>query len=115
MSIAPVSATAIRRWRRPSRRASRATRSDERAMIPNPPVCIRARITSSPNSDHWDSGSTTLSPVTHTAEVAVHHAVPKEELSPGSDAIDRKSGVEGQGGSVRVGLGGRRILKKQNQ
>ena len=46
-------------------------------IIPNPPICIRIKITSWPKNDQWVAVSTTTRPVTHIAEVEVKIQVKK--------------------------------------
>ena len=47
-------------------------------------------MTTSPNADQFVAGSTTLSPVTQTADVAVKRAVTNELSTPGSEANGRR-------------------------
>ena len=56
-------------------------------MMPNPPVWIRARMTTWPNTDQWVAVSRTTRPVTQVAEVAVKRAVPNEVTVPLRDEM----------------------------
>ena len=55
-------------------------------MIPRPPAWINRRMTPSPNPDQAPAVSTTIKPVTHTADVAVNKAVTISTCSPLADA-----------------------------
>ena len=59
----------------PSRREISNPTSDARVMMPKPPTWISARMTTWPKPDQYTGVSTTISPVTHTALVAVNSAV----------------------------------------
>ena len=58
-------------------------------MIPRPPVWMRNRITSLPNP-LYSAVSTVMSPVTHTAEVAVKNASMNPSLPGPFHAAGRK-------------------------
>jgi hypothetical protein len=51
-------------------------------MIPKPPSWIRPRMLACPNPDQYVGVSTTVNPVTQTAEVAVNSAVRKGAEAP---------------------------------
>ena len=61
-------------------------------MNPSPPAWIRAMIATCPNGLQWVAVSTTTSPVTHTADVAVNRAVIGSVQVPAVEAI----------GSIRI-------------
>src|SRR3546814_4139232 len=65
--------------------------SDDRVMMPSPPICISTRITPAPKADQCPPVSTTERPVTHTAEVAVNSAVTQPVPSGVSVATGRNS------------------------
>jgi hypothetical protein len=54
----------------------------ETVMYPSPPTWIKARITPWPKGDQKWGVSTTIRPVTQTAEVAVNRAAIRGGLSP---------------------------------
>ena len=56
-------------------------------ITPSPPTCISIKITVCPKYDQYVAVSYTTSPVTHTADVAVNKAFPKEVTSPVCDEI----------------------------
>ena len=58
-------------------------------MMPSPPSWIIARITHSPNEDQWVGVSTTTSPVTQMADVAVNTA--SEKVAPPSLSVAKGS------------------------
>lgn len=58
-------------------------------MKPRPPTSTSTRITVCPNPLQWVAVSTTVSPVTHTAEVAVNAACNKFVERPA--AVERGS------------------------
>lgn len=60
-------------------------------MIPKPPTWIRARIAPSPKSLQYVPVSTTVSPVTQTADVDVKRAVTKSADVSASEASGRAS------------------------
>jgi hypothetical protein len=71
-------------------------RSTEKNVVmvtrPRPPICTRRIITIRPKPLHWVAISTTPSPVTQVADVAVKSAVRKFTGGcPGLDAIGRLS------------------------
>ena len=70
-----VSAAAINRERRPRRREISNPTSEARVMMPKPPTWIIAAMATWPKPDQYTGVSTTISPVTHTALVAVNKAV----------------------------------------
>ena len=87
----PDWACATNRARRPSRRDTSTTSSDATVMMPSPPTCIRARITTWPGVDHDVPVSTVTSPVTHTADVAVNTLSRTLALRPSADDAGRSS------------------------
>ncbi len=77
MSLRPrvlASACALSLLRRPRRLDTSRPSSVAKAMIPNPPTWISARMTAWPNPVQYTGVSTMISPVTHTADVAVNRA-----------------------------------------
>lgn len=58
---------------------------------PRPPTCINSIMTTLPKRVQWVPVSTTASPVTQTAEVAVKSALTKPTLAPSTDEIGRLS------------------------
>ena len=48
------------------------------AMTPIPPIWIRTRMIPCPNADQYVAVSCTTRPVTHTADVEVNNASPKD-------------------------------------
>ena len=99
-----VKTRAARRTMPPTRRVAKASpimlrslseillpeRSDTPAaamMMPNPPVWIKARMTTWPNTDQWVAVSRTTRPVTQVAEVAVKRAVSNEVAAPLRDEM----------------------------
>ena len=56
------------------------------AMMPSPPIWIRARMMMCPNSDQCVAVVSTTSPVTQTEVVEVNSAVKKSVSSPGAVA-----------------------------
>ena len=55
-------------------RLMRKEKNVVKVIKPNPPICIRTRMTSCPNNVKYEPVSTTMRPVTHVAEVAVNKA-----------------------------------------
>ena len=69
-----VSAAADSRERRPSRRAMSTPSRVPKDMTPNPPIWIRAMITTLPKPLQYTGVSTVISPVTQTDDVDVNRA-----------------------------------------
>ncbi len=86
-TLRSVLATSCRR--RPSRLERSITSSDATVMKPSPPIWMSARMTPWPKPLQWVPVSTTASPVTHTAEVAVKNASRVEVERP--DAVENGS------------------------
>ena len=76
----------ITRSRTPKSPASTA-KKEAKVMRPNPPIWIRMSKTICPKREKWCPVSTTMSPVTQVAEVAVKRAFSTEVFPPG--AVDR--------------------------
>ena len=74
-SRARDSAWAISRVRSPSRREISSATSEASVVIPKPPICTRAAMTTWPKGDQYVAVSTVVRPTTQTAEVAVKNAV----------------------------------------
>ncbi len=65
------------------------------AMYPSPPIWMSPRMTSSPNNDQVVAVSTTTSPVTHTAEVAVNSNARYGYVVVGPFGVDNGGGICG--------------------
>ena len=81
-SMVLVSVWANSRRRSPRRRDNASATSDESVMIPKPPIWMSTNRTTCPNALQCVAVSTTMSPVTHTAEVAVNSASPGLVICP---------------------------------
>jgi hypothetical protein len=88
-STAKTSFTVIL-WLRVSLSAIARKNIVEKIMTPSPPSCIRIMITISPNVEKVVDVFTTVSPVTHTADVAVKTASISFKEPP-SELIGRAS------------------------
>ncbi len=70
-----------------SRRPKISAKAVEIVMIPNAPIWMRIKITICPKSVKWLPMSTTLSPVTQVALVAVNRESMKEVFWPETEAV----------------------------
>ncbi len=84
MSTAPISAWASMRWRNPTRCDATMASTDPIVMMPNPPIWMSIKMTSSPKSENREM-SVDARPVTVAADVEVKSASSKP-MCPGPSA-----------------------------
>ncbi len=88
-SASCMSRRSCRLIRRPSARNMRA----DVDMIPRPPIWMRSMMTIWPKGEKYVAVSTTIRPVTQTADVAVKKASTRERSLPGWTAMGSESRI----------------------